>query len=173
MKKNLLDAILPVAFAIALALSMISCSSDSSEDLTQQTATTAVLVQDYDYSENELQLADLINAHRVELGLNPLQTINHISFKSEEHNEYMITHNVVNHDLFQERSQNIIEVLGASRVNENVAYNYLTSNSALNAWLKSPGHKANIEGDFTHFGISIRINPETGKKYYTNIFIKK
>ena len=38
--------------------------------------------------------------------------------------------------------------------------------------LNSAGHKANIEGDFTHFGISIRTNAE-GKKYYTNIFVKK
>jgi len=172
MRKTLLDAILPVAFLLALALSLISCSSDTSEDLDQQT-TTAVLVQNYDYSENELQLADLINEHRVSLGLNTLQTINHISYKSEEHNEYMIANNVVNHDLFHQRSQNIMEVLGAYKVNENVAYNYLSSSSALSAWLRSPGHKANIEGDFTHFGISIRINPETGKKYYTNIFIKK
>jgi len=151
---------------------MVSCSSDSSEDLAEK-PTSAKLVQNYDYSDNELQLADLVNAHRVELGLNPLQIINHISYKSEEHNEYMIQNNVVNHDQFQERSQNIIEVLGAVKVNENVAYNYVSPNSALHAWLNSPGHKANIEGDFTHFGISIRVNPVNGKTYYTNIFMKK
>ena len=31
----------------------------------------------------------------------------------------------------------------------------------------------NIEGDFTHFGISVKTNPTTGKKYYTNIFMKR
>jgi len=170
MKTNLRNRILPVAFVLALAFSSVSCSSDS-EEIAEPT--TAVLIQNYDYSDNELELADLINEHRVSLGLNPLQTINHISYKSEEHNEYMIENNVVNHDLFHQRSQNIMEVLGAYKVNENVAYNYLSSTSVLGAWLRSPGHKANIEGDFTHFGISIRINPETGKKYYTNIFIKK
>jgi len=172
MKTTLRNSILPVAMILAFALSMVSCSSDSSEDLAE-TPTSAKLVQNYDYSDSELQLADLVNAHRVELGLNPLQIINHISYKSEEHNEYMIQNNVVNHDQFQERSKNIIEVLGAVKVNENVAYNYVTPNSALHAWLNSPGHKANIEGDFTHFGISIRINPVNGKSYYTNIFIKK
>lgn len=171
MKTTLRNSILPVAFVLAFAFSSVSCASDSEELI--EPATTAVLIQNYDYSDSELELADLINQHRASLGLNPLQTINHISYKSEEHNEYMIANNVVNHDLFQERSQNIIEVLGAYKVNENVAYNYISSNSALNAWLKSPGHRANIEGDFTHFGISIRVNPENGKKYYTNIFIKK
>ena len=83
----------------------------------------------------------------------------------------MIAKKVVNHDLFPQRS-NIIEVLGAVKVNENVAYNFVSSNSALNTWLNSPGHKSNIEGSFTHFGISIRIDQTTGKNYDSNIFIK-
>jgi uncharacterized protein YkwD len=38
--------------------------------------------------------------------------------------------------------------------------------------LNSASHKENIEGNFTHFGIAIRENATTGKKYYTNIFVK-
>ena len=49
-------------------------------------------------------------------GLNALQVVNHISYKSKEHNEYMIDNNVVNHDYFEQRSNNIINVLGAVRV---------------------------------------------------------
>ncbi|WP_309641420.1 CAP domain-containing protein [Flavobacterium sp.] len=166
MKTSFLRAIVPVAFMFTL----ISCSSSDSEETP---AARPQLIQDYAYNSDELQLADLINEHRVSLGLNPLQLINHVSYKSEEHNAYMIARQVVNHDLFSERSENIIEVLGAVKVNENVAYNFVSSSSALNAWLNSPGHKANIEGSFTHFGISIRQDQTTGKKYYTNIFIKK
>ncbi len=166
MKTTLLRAIVPMAFMFT----MISCSSNSTEDVT---SSKPQLIQSYEYNTDESELADLINEHRVSLGLNPLQLINHISYKSEEHNEYMIANKVVNHDLFAERSENIIEVLGAVKVNENVAYNFVSPSSVLNAWLNSPGHKANIEGSFTHFGISIRIDEATGKKYYTNIFIKK
>ena len=165
MKAKLLRALLP----IALVFTMVSCSSDATEG----TATDTNLVQNYEYNQTELRLATLINEYRASLGLNNLEKINHISYKSEEHNEYMITNNVVNHDFFQQRSQNIIQVLGAVKVNENVAYNYKTPEAALHAWLNSPGHKANIEGEFTHFGISVTEDPETGKKYYTNIFIKK
>jgi uncharacterized protein YkwD len=113
----------------------------------------------------------LINAYRVSIGLNELQQINHISYKSEEHDNYMITNNVVNHDDFVARSENIMKVLGAKSVSENIAYNYNSPQAALDAWLKSPSHKANIEGNFTHFGLSIRVSAE-GKKYYTNIFVK-
>lgn len=165
MKTNLLRVLVPMAFMFTL----LSCSSNSDE----LSAPKPELIQNYTYSTNETELVDLINEYRVSMGLNALQTINHISAKSEEHNEYMIVNNVVNHDLFAERSENIIEVLGAVKVNENVAYNFVSPSSVLNAWLRSPGHKANIEGNFTHFGVSIRENAATGKKYYTNIFIKK
>jgi uncharacterized protein YkwD len=84
----------------------------------------------------------------------------------------MITNNVVNHDGFVNRSDNIIKNLGAKTVGENIAFNYSSPQGALNAWLNSPGHKENIVGNYTHFGISIRENPATGKKYYTNIFAK-
>jgi uncharacterized protein YkwD len=77
----------------------------------------------------------------------------------------------VNHNGFVNRSENIIKTLGAKTVGENIAYNYSSPQSAINAWLKS-GHKENIVGNFTHFGISIRENTKTGKKYYTNIYLK-
>jgi hypothetical protein len=51
--------------------------------------------------------------------------INHMSFKSEEHDNYMIANNVVNHN-FVARSENIIKTLGAKTVSENIAYNYNT-----------------------------------------------
>jgi hypothetical protein len=47
----------------------------------------------------------LINDHRVSVGLNALQQINYVSLKSEEHDQYMITKNVVSHDGFVSRSE--------------------------------------------------------------------
>lgn len=154
---------------MVLVFTMMSCSSDSTEDVTASSA----VVTNYNYSAEELALVDEINEYRVSEGLNALQVINHISFKSEEHNEYMIDNNVVNHDGFSQRANNIMEVLGAVKVGENIAYNFSSPAAALHAWKNSPGHKANLDGDYTHFGVSITINPETGKRYYTNIFMKK
>ena len=148
---------------------MNSCSSDSSETPSSSTATMKVM--DYSYDSSELEAMNLINTYRVSVGLNELQQINHISYKSEEHDHYMIRNNVVNHNDFVARSENLISVLGAKRVGENIAYNYNSPQSVVKAWLNSPTHKENLEGDYTHFGISIRTNPD-GKKYYTNIFVK-
>lgn len=165
MKAKLLRLFVPMA----LVFTMISCSPDSKED----EQASAQLITDYDYTQDEMKLAQVINEYRVSQGLNSLEIINHISYKSLEHNQYMIDNNVVNHDYFEERSNNIIQVLGAVKVGENIAYNFSTPNAALYAWLQSPGHKANLDGDYTHFGISITVNPATGKKYYTNMFMKK
>lgn len=165
MKAKMFRALLP----LAIVFTMVSCSSDSSEGNTKDNN----IVTSYNYNETELKVVTLINNHRVAMGLNPLEVINHISFKSEEHNIYMIDNNVVNHDYFQQRSNNLVQVLGAERVAENIAYNYQSAESAMAAWLNSPGHKANIEGDYTHVGISVTVDQVTGKKYYTNMFMKK
>lgn len=156
---------------IVTIVMMNSCSADSAEG-TDNSTTTEVLIKDYAYNDSEIQTMKLINDYRVSIGLNALQTINHISFKCEEHNKYMIQNNVVDHNDFTSRSNNIITVLGAKKVGENVAYNYKTSEAALRAWLDSPGHKENIEGDYTHFGLAVTTDAKTGKKYYTNIFVK-
>ncbi len=165
MKAKMFRALLP----LAILFTMVSCSSDSSE----ATAEDKQVVTTYNYNETESKLITLINDYRQSKGLNPLTVINHISYKSEEHNLYMIDYDVVNHDYFQQRSDNLVRVLGAEKVGENIAYNYQTAESAMSAWLNSPSHKANIEGDYTHLGISVTINPDNGKKYYTNMFIKK
>lgn len=167
MKVNLLKLML----LLTVIFTMNSCSSDNSEETTAD-STTAVIVENYTYSDAELETMKLINEYRVSIGLNPLEKINHISYKSEEHDFYMIDSKVVSHDGFVERSENIMKALGAKTVGENIAYNYNSPQAALKAWLNSPAHKQNIEGNYTHFGIAIREDATTGKKYYTNIFAK-
>ena len=125
----------------------------------------------YDHSVIELETMSIINDYRVSVGLIPLKISNYISYISEKHTTYMINGNFTNHNGFVGRQEDLVSTLGAKRVGENVAYNYSTAKGVLNGWLNSPTHKQNIEGDFTDFGISIRVN-STGKKYYTNIFVK-
>ncbi len=159
-----------VLAVFAMGCFLNSCSPDSSE--VKKPESSFQLVTNYTYNSSELETMKLINDYRAAIGLNRLETINHVSFKSEEHVNYMVANNVANHNDFEARAENIISVLGAKKVSENVAYNYDTSHNVLDAWLKSAGHKENIIGNFTHFGISIRVSPTNGRKYYTNIFVK-
>ncbi|MEY2869012.1 MAG: hypothetical protein RIR01_1492 [Bacteroidota bacterium] len=166
MKVNLLKLML----LMTVIFTMNSCSSDATEATAD--STSAVIVENYTYSDIELETMKLINDYRVSVGLKPLEKINHISYKSEEHDFYMIDNKVVSHDGFTDRANNIMKVLGAKNVGENIAYNYNSPKAAVAAWLNSPAHKENIVGNYTHFGISIREDATTGKKYYTNIFAK-
>jgi uncharacterized protein YkwD len=129
------------------------------------------IILEYNYKSDEIRLKELICEYRVSIRLNSLGLINHISNKCEAHNVYMIANNVVNHSYFQDRSDNIRSVLGASNVSEIVAYNYIQPQGVLDAWLRSPSHKEAIEGNFTDFGVSITKSPE-GRNYFTVIFIK-
>ncbi|HKO77880.1 MAG TPA: CAP domain-containing protein [Flavobacterium sp.] len=160
-----------MSFFVVILTFMVSCTAEDTTG-SQESSESLPIVLNYDYSPVELETMALINDYRVSIGLNALEKINHISYKSEEHDNYMIANNVVNHNDFEARSSNIMKVLNAKNVSENIAYNYNSAQGAFDAWLRSEGHKKNIEGDFTHFGLSIRENPVTGKKYYTNIFVK-
>ena len=168
MKLNLSIKIMSIMALIMLN----SCSSDNVDAENLSSEVKPDLVVNYTYNTAELETLDLINDYRASLGLNRLEKINHISYKSEEHDIYMIDHKVFNHDDFIERSENIMKVLGAKTVAENIALNYTTPKSVFNAWLNSPKHKVNIVGNYTHFGIAIKEDPATGEKYYTNIFAK-
>jgi uncharacterized protein YkwD len=157
---------------IVIFITMNACTADTAEGIQDSTATTTeTLITSYSYNDAELETMKLINDYRVSIGLNTLDKINHISYKCEEHNKDMIEDNAISHNDFVARSENIMKLLGAKKVGENVAFNYKTPEAVLKGWLESEGHKENIEGDYTHFGLAITADA-SGRKYYTNIFVK-
>ena len=159
----------PILLLVLLSISLTSCSK---EEMTTDQNDSVPADVTFNYSQEELELMDIINDYRVSKGLRALAKVDYISVKSEEHDNYMIAKGGISHDYFQDRYEALVNKLGAVNVSENLAYNYSTPQGVFNAWLNSAGHKANIEGDFTHFGIAIRTNAE-GKKFYTNLFMKK
>ena len=168
MKKIYTTAILLITFLFVFT----SCSNQApDESVTTNSGTTDTQkIMNYEYNSIEVETMKLINDYRESVGLNKLEIINHISGKSEEHDFFMIKTTVVSHEGFTERCANIIKVLGASTVGENIAYNFTSPEAVVAAWLKSPTHKANIVGKYTHFGLAIKVDAVTGKNYFTNIF---
>ncbi|AWG21006.1 hypothetical protein FFWV33_05370 [Flavobacterium faecale] len=162
--------ILPLLLTI-FSLSMNSCSSEDASPVAVHTNKN-VIINQHNYDTLEIETLELINAYRASKGLNNLEKVDYASLKSEEHCDYMIAENKISHNDFTARCTAIIKTLGAEKVAENLAYNFNSSQAVLSAWLNSESHKQNIEGDFTHFGIAIKECPKTGKKYYTNIYVK-
>lgn len=152
-----------------LALFAFSCSSENLDDKADELAENLVTPAT---KTIELEILDLINDHRQSLGLSPLNDMSVVKSVAYSHTDYMVDNNVVSHDNFYKRSTYLKEHAAAKKVSENVAYGYTSAQSVVNAWIRSEGHKANIEGDFTNFDVSAEQNDE-GKWYYTNIFIKK
>ncbi len=152
-----------------IALLTFSCST---EEYPEETIDSVELLTAPEAKTIEIEILELINAHRINLGLNPLSNHNTIKAVAFTHTDYMVEVNNVSHDNFFQRKNSLIQNASATKVSENVAYAFSSAQSVVNAWLNSEGHRANIEGDFTDFDVSAEKNNE-GKWFFTNIFIKK
>ncbi|WP_442266304.1 CAP domain-containing protein [Tenacibaculum sp. ZS6-P6] len=122
--------------------------------------------------EYETQILNLLNKHRIDNGLSPLEILDIIKTQTDAHTDYMISKGDISHDNFSDRSNYLQQNVDAKNIAENVAYGYGNAQSLVNGWINSNGHRRNIEGDFTHFNLTAKKN-DNGTWYYTNIFIKK
>lgn len=118
------------------------------------------------------EILQLVNLHRASIGEDPLAVNNLATQLAEEHTYYMIAQNDISHDNFDERSDRLFDEENATRTGENVAYGQQSAEAVMEAWINSSGHRANIEGDFTHIGIGVKKN-SNGVYYFTQIFLKK
>ncbi|NRB60538.1 MAG: CAP domain-containing protein [Winogradskyella sp.] len=159
--------LLPV-LALVLSMGLTSCSTESvSDDIESIEVPVAPQAK-----QIEIEIMELINAHRITSGLNPLN--DHVTVKAVAftHTDYMIEEDNVSHDNFFLRQQSLQDNANANIVSENVAYGFNSAEAVVNAWLNSPSHRETIEGNFTDFDISAEQNNE-GRWYFTNIFIKR
>lgn len=150
-------------------LSLTSCSTDSldEEEILNTEIGNAPLAKPL-----EIEALELINTHRINQGLNALSNNNTVKAVAFTHSDYMRESSDVSHHNFFARKQSLQQNENAQIVSENVAYGFTSAESLVNAWINSPSHRSNIEGDYTHFDISAE-QDEEGDWYYTNIFIKR
>ncbi|SDS28700.1 Cysteine-rich secretory protein family protein [Formosa sp. Hel1_31_208] len=159
--------LLPIMVLVALLT--FSCSTEKFPD---ETINSMSLPSAPSAKAIEIEILELINAHRITEGLTPLNNHDVIKSVAFTHTDYMVEVDNVSHDNFFQRKNSLIENTSAINVSENVAYAFSSAESVVNAWLNSDGHRENIEGDYTDFDVSAEQNAE-GKWYFTNIFIKK
>lgn len=151
-------------------ISLTSCSKDNVEEFESADLTTKLAP--VEYSSIETDVLDLVNAYRAQQGLSELLFLDEGSVQAETHNKHMIENDEVCHHFFGSRYQALVSSVNAKSASENVAFGYRTAEAVVNAWIKSDGHRKNMEGDHTHFGISVEEGKD-GKLYFTNIFVKK
>ncbi|MBA2404710.1 MAG: CAP domain-containing protein [Bdellovibrionales bacterium] len=121
------------------------------------------------------EFMNLINSHRMGMGLKALIHDEDVGIIATTHSENMATGlTPFGHTGFSARCSEARSVLGGGNLcAENVAMGQKTVQAAFTAWLNSSGHRANIEQPrATHTGFGYKQNT-SGTYYWTQIFIEK
>ncbi len=161
-----------ITYLPMMALMAFLTFSCSTEDFPEESINQSELLNPPAPKVIEIEILERINNHRINAGLNPLNSLNIVKSVAFTHTDYMVVTNQVSHDNFYQRRNSLMQNASAIKVSENVAYAYSSAEAVVNAWINSDSHRENIEGDYTDFEISAEQN-EDGKWYYTNIFIKR
>jgi len=125
---------------------------------TQTPAQTPSPGQSADSSQFAQQVLDLVNQERSKAGLQPLTMNSALSKMAMDKAQDMINNNYFDHqsptygspfDMMRSYGINY------STAGENIAKGQATPTEVMNAWMNSPGHRANILGSgFTQIGIA-------------------
>lgn len=140
-------------------------SDDASSD---SNATSSV-------SAYENKAFDLVNEYRASKGKPALVWSSEIANVARGHSENMSDGSVAfGHDGFATRGETLQATVGWTSIGENVAVNNGFDDPAtvaVNGWIGSPGHEANMVGNYTKTGMGVAISSD-GSYYFTQIFIK-
>jgi uncharacterized protein YkwD len=108
------------------------------------------------------QVVDLINAHRAEIGLQPLKVSPTLTAAATWKARHMAAYSYLAHDdpgpPVQRTAGDRLAACGypSATWGENIAMGYTTPQAVVDAWLASPGHRENIErADYVATGVAM------------------
>jgi uncharacterized protein YkwD len=127
-------------------------------------------------NQMEKNVFNMINQNRVAHSLAPLTWSDTVAQQARMHSINMADKVVpFGHQGFDTRFATLSRLIpGLTSMGENVAWNQGYSKpgaAAVQMWLNSPGHYANIMGDFNLTGVGVAKDPQ-GRHYFTQIFVK-
>jgi len=119
----------------------------------------------------ERRVFDMVNAERTNAGLDALIWNDDIAAEARGHSRDMADGTVpFGHDGFSDRFHRISQIIPAWAGGENVAY-APDEDLAVSMWMDSPGHKANILGNYDYTGVGVAWSESLGVYYFTQDFI--
>jgi len=117
----------------------------------------------------ETELTRLVNDFRVSKGLNPLVDSPPMRDVARAHSRHMIVHRFFSHTSPEGLSPGdrlTLDGTAWTSVGEDIAAGYATPQAVFDAWLASPGHRANIESDqWTHTGAGYALDREPSDEF--------
>ena len=157
-------------FTCVYALLLVACSP------TSPTETAAPgLVPIASSSPVEQAIVDLTNQERMRQGLGALRTEARLSQAARLQVEQLVRAGRLDHvlpDAQYPRPEDRLAAAGYpwQAYGENLAFGYPDARSAVNGWMNSPGHRANIVGTaFTEIGAGSATDAN-GRTYYAQVF---
>eukprot|EP00127_Corallochytrium_limacisporum_P005341 Clim_evm17s203 gene=Clim_evmTU17s203 len=123
-------------------------------------------------SADEETTFDTINDHRDSEGLQKMYCDQRLQNLCEDHSRGQADNKDINHDGFSDRVTEMRDHYSINSSAENVAYGYSPVDVVTNGWLRSSGHRTNIEnGVFNVACLGIEDDSD-GTPYYTQIFLR-
>ena len=125
-----------------------------------------------DLTANEQQLLDLTNQSRANSGLPMLRMDPRLCRAARLHSANMARYNTMSHYLEGKSHQHRTMEAGypSGMVAENVCYSQGNPQAAINTWLNSSGHRANmLSYQYSDLGVGIGYS-SNGQPYYTQVF---
>lgn len=123
----------------------------------------------------EDEVVRLVNVERAKYGLPALKSHWELARVARYKSQDMIDKNYFSHQSPTYGSPfNMMESFGLrfSSAGENIAYGQRTPQEVVNAWMNSPGHRANIlSKTYTHIGVGAA-KKSNGTLYWTQMFMK-
>jgi hypothetical protein len=123
-------------------------------------------------SADEKAVIDLTNKERAAKGLKPLGFNAKLAEAARKHSANMAAKNTLAHELDGKGPAERVGQAGYKfgEIGENVAFGQKDAAAALDSWMHSAGHRANIlNGRFTEIGVGIARDAD-GRPYYTQVF---
>jgi uncharacterized protein YkwD len=119
-------------------------------------------------------LIDLHNKTRSAYDLDPLEFDFRLAEAAAKHAAWMASHGVLSHT--GDGGSTVSRRVSATGyrwqgVGENIAAGQRTAESVMKAWMSSPGHKANILGNYKHFGVSFEAEA-SGRLFWCVVFAR-
>ena len=128
----------------------------------------------------EMEMVSTLNADRTALGLVPVRIDARLMAIARARSTDMVEKDYFSHT--QPDGRNVFNILSAQGITwynagEIIAYNNYPLDSTISAanrgWMNSPGHHAIIVSkDYNYVGVGLAINPATGLKLWTAVYLK-
>ena len=152
---------------IIISILVLFCSASCAVRKTSNVLTTE------NQASMEKKVLLYVNEYRNAKNMSPLISSEPLAQLARAHSIGMQRNNKIDHHGFSGRVSKVRNQYPRTYVAENVGFNHgysMPEKRMVDSWIKSPGHRVNILGNYRHTGIGITQSAE-GKIFFTQLFV--